>query len=143
MSTRPSLAPCVLDVTVLHELARGDVATIGLIQGYDAANQPMVLSTLATTRTLVDTPSAQATDAIRGLTALERVMVAPLRDTEQAIRLANLMTVTALDVWDAHVAAIADNSICPILTYDADRWRDASDALDQPLPIIEISEPGL
>jgi hypothetical protein len=102
----------------------------------------MVLSTLATTWTLVETPSVQAVDAMRGLAALERVTVAPLRDSEQAILLANMMTTTALNVWDGHVAAIADTSICPILTYDAARWRDASSALDEPLPVIEIADPG-
>jgi hypothetical protein len=40
------------------------------------------------------------------------------------------------------VAAVADASICPILTPDADRWRRASAALPDPLHIIEIADPG-
>lgn len=38
------------------------------------------------------------------------------------------MAVTGLDVYDAHAAAIADVSICPILTLRAEKWRHAATA---------------
>ena len=37
--------------------------------------------------------------------------------------------------------AVADASVCPILTADAPKWRDPAAALDDPLHIIEIAEP--
>jgi hypothetical protein len=46
-----------------------------------------------------------------------------------------------LDPWDAHAAAIADVAIYPIRTLDAAKWRQPSAGLDEPLHIIEISDP--
>ncbi len=46
-----------------------------------------------------------------------------------------------LDPWDAHVAAVADAAVCPILTLDAPKWRQHSGDLDEPLHIIEIADP--
>jgi hypothetical protein len=48
---------------------------------------------------------------------------------------------TELDPWDADVAAVADASVCPILTLDAGKWRQHSGDLDEPLHIIEIADP--
>lgn len=45
------------------------------------------------------------------------------------------MARTALEPWDAHVAAIADASVCPILTLDAAKWRQHSEDLDDRLYI--------
>ncbi len=42
---------------------------------------------------------------------------------------------------DAHVAAAADVSVCPILTLDAAKWREHAGDLDEPLHIIEIADP--
>jgi hypothetical protein len=52
------------------------------------------------------------------------------------------MASTGLDPWDAHVAAVADASICPILTLDAAKWRQHADDLDESLHFIEIADPG-
>jgi predicted nucleic acid-binding protein len=71
----------------------------------------------------LDTRSEDADDALRGLERLDNAEVAPLRDAEQAARLAAIIARTDLDPWDAHVAAVADASVCPILTLDAARWR--------------------
>jgi hypothetical protein len=68
-------------------------------------------------------------------------MVAPLRDTEQATRLAAVIARTGLDPWDAHVAAVADASVCAILTLEAEKWREHARDLDEPLYFIEIAEP--
>lgn len=46
-----------------------------------------------------------------------------------------VMARTALEPWDAHVAAIADASVCPILTLDAAKWRQHSEDLDDRLYI--------
>ena len=56
-------------------------------------------------------------------------------------RLAGIIARTGLDPWDAHAAAIADVAIYPILTLDAAKWRQPSADLDEPLHIIEISDP--
>jgi len=133
--------PLILDITVLSDLARGDADTIRLIQGYDARGQPMVVPTLAITWALLDAYTADAVDAIRGLTRLTEVTVAPLKDAKQASSLAMVIATTGLDAGDAHVAAVADAAICPILTREAARWQQPSAALDNPLHIIEIADP--
>src|SRR5205823_3228316 len=46
-----------------------------------------------------------------------------------------------LDPWDAHVAAVADAAVCPVLTLDAARWREHAADLDEPLHVIEIADP--
>jgi hypothetical protein len=40
------------------------------------------------------------------------------------------------------VAAVADAAICPILTLNAAKWRAHAAALDEPLHLIEIADPG-
>lgn len=47
-----------------------------------------------------------------------------------------------LDPWDAHVAAIADVAICPIRTLNVVKWQQPAAALDQPLHIIGVRDPG-
>lgn len=135
--------PLILDTTVLHELARGEAGTIGLIQSYDADGQPMVVSALAIVSTLIDAHSEEAADAMHGLAIMENVVVAPLKDAEQAENLALVAVATGLDVCEAHTAAIADVSVCPILTFDAARWNEVSRSLDNHLFTIEIADPDL
>jgi predicted nucleic acid-binding protein len=78
---------------------------------------------------------------LAGLERLDNVMAAPVRDAEQAARLARVIARTGLDPWDAHVAAIADAAICPILTLEAGKWRQHAGDLDEPLHIVEIADP--
>ncbi|MGS2644924.1 hypothetical protein [Streptosporangium sp. G12] len=66
---------------------------------------------------------------------------ASLDGIHRAAKLADMMSVTQLDQWDAHVASIADVAVCPILTLDAAKWVQPSSALDNPLHIIEIAAP--
>jgi hypothetical protein len=40
----------------------------------------------------------------------------------------------------AHVAAVADASICPILTLDGTKWREHAGDLDQRLHFAEIAD---
>jgi hypothetical protein len=89
----------------------------------------------------LDTRSEDADDARRGLERLDNAEVAPLRDAEQAARLAAVIARTDLGPWDAHVAAVADASACPILTLDVAKWRHHSGDLDDPLHIIEVADP--
>jgi hypothetical protein len=56
--------------------------------------------------------------------------------------LASIVARTGLDPWDAHVAAIADVAICPILTLNPAKWQEPAVNLDEPLHIIEIADPG-
>ena len=134
-------APFVLDTSVVTAVARGDPDIIGLIQEYDARNQQLVIPALAIAGGSLDVRSEEADDLLGGLELLDCVTIAPLRGTEQAARLADIIAKTGLDPWDAHAAAIADVAVYPILTLDAAKWRQPSANLDEPLHIIEISDP--
>jgi predicted nucleic acid-binding protein len=133
--------PFVLDTSVVTAVARGDPDIIGLIQEYDARGQLMVIPALAVAGASLDARTEEADDLLGGLELLDNVTIAPLRGTEQASRLAEIIARTGLDPWDAHVAAIADVAIYPILTLDAAKWRQPSADLEEPLHIIEISDP--
>jgi predicted nucleic acid-binding protein len=133
--------PYILDVSVLTAVARADAEVTRLILELDARGRPLVLPALAMAAAALDTRSEDADDALRGLERLDNAEVAPLRDAEQAARLAAVIARTDLDPWDAHVAAVADASVCPILTLDAAKWRQHAGDLDDPLHIIEVADP--
>lgn len=78
---------------------------------------------------------------LRGLPELDHAISAPVSDVTQALRLVEIAEKTGLEVCAAHVAAVADASVCPILTVDGDRWHRASASLPDPLYVIEIAEP--
>lgn len=137
-----SRTPLILDTSVLIAVARGDADVIGLVQGYDARDQPIVIPALALAGASFDVRSEEADDLLAGLELLDAVTIAPLSGAEQAARLAQVVARTGLDPWDAHVAAIADVAVCPILTLDAAKWQEPSVALDDPLHVIEIIDPG-
>jgi predicted nucleic acid-binding protein len=137
-----SRTPLILDTGVLIAVARGDADVIGLVQGYDARDQPIIIPALALAGASFDVRSEEADDLLAGLELLDAVTIAPLSGAEQATRLAHVAARTGLDPWDARVAAIADVAVCPILTLDASKWRDPSSALDDPLHVIEIIDPG-
>jgi predicted nucleic acid-binding protein len=128
-------------VSVLVAVARGDTAIVTLIQELDARGRPLIIPALAVTGASLDMPGDEAAELLEGLEQLESALVAPLRDAEQAIRLAAVIARTKLDHWDAHVAAVADASVCPILTLDAAKWREHEDDLDDRLYIIEVGDP--
>jgi hypothetical protein len=132
--------PLVLDVSVITAIVRGDAAVTGLVLDYDARSQPLVIPVLAMTAAALDTPTEEAEELLAGLERLDNVMVAPVRDAEQAARLAAVIVTTRLDPWDAHVA-VADAAICPILTLEAGKWRQHARDLAEPLYIIEIADP--
>lgn len=134
-------APWVLDVSVLASVARADARIMTLIQELDARGRPLIIPALAVTGASLDMRGEEATELLEGLERLENALVAPLRDAEQAIRLAAVIARTDLDLWDAHVAAVADASVCPILTLDAAKWRQHTADLDDALHIIEIADP--
>jgi predicted nucleic acid-binding protein len=138
----PSRTPLILDTSVLAAVARGDADIIALVQEYDARGQPIVIPALAIAGASLDIRSEEGDDLLAGLELLGVVTVAPLSGAEQAARLAHLVARTGLDPWDAHVAAIADVAISPILTLNAAKWEHASADLDDPLHIIEIADPG-
>jgi hypothetical protein len=48
------------------------------------------------------------------------------------------ITGASLDVHNEE----ADASACPIVTLDTAKWQQPAAALDQPLQIIEIADPG-
>jgi len=134
-------APLVLDASVLIEAGRGDAGIMTLIQGFDADGQPLIVPVLAVTAASLDTRSEDAEAILHGLERLENAMAAAVRDAEQAVRLADVIARTGLDPWDAHVAAVADASVCPILTLDAAKWREHAGDLDDPLHFVEIADP--
>jgi predicted nucleic acid-binding protein len=133
--------PWVLDISVLVEVARGDTRTMTLVQELDARGRPLVIPALAVTGASLDIHSDEAAELLEGLERLKNAMTAALRDAEQAVRLAAVIARTGLDPWDAHVAAVADAAVCPILTHDAARWREHAADLDEPLHFIEIADP--
>jgi len=112
-----------------------------LIQGYDAEGQPLVVPVLAVTAAAADMPGEDAADLLGGLELFGNIEIAPLHGIEQASRLAVVMARTGLDRWDAHVASVADAAACRILTLDAAKWRGHLEDLDEPLHIIEITDP--
>lgn len=133
--------PYILDTSVLMAIARGDADLIGLVQDYDRTGQPLVVPALAVAAALLDSRTDEAFDLLAGLAAFASAEVAPLEGIEQAANLADVISKTGLDPWDAHVAAIADVAICPILTLSSDKWQEPSHALDEPLHVIEIADP--
>lgn len=135
-------APLILDASVLIEAARGHAGVMTLIQGYDADGQPLIIPVMAVTAASLDTRSEDAEAILHGLERLKNAMAAPVRDAEQAVRLAAVVARTGLDPYDAHVAAVADAAVCPILTLDAAKWRERAHDLDEPLHFVEIADPG-
>ena len=132
----------MLDTSVVTAVARGDPDIIGLIQGYDARGQLLVVPALAIAGASLEVRGEEADDLLGGLELLDNLTIAPLRGTEQAAGLADIIARTGLDPWDAHAAAIADVAIYPVLTLDAAKWRQPSADLDEPLHIVEVSDPG-
>ena len=101
----------------------------------------MVIPVLAITAASLDVRSDEADELLEGLELLGNAEIAPVRGAEQAARLAAVIARTGLDPWDAHVAAVADAAVCPILTLDAVKWRSYAGSLDDPLHVIEIADP--
>ena len=134
-------APYVLDVSVLTAITRGDYGIMTFIQGLDASGQPLVIPALAIVAASLDLRSDDTEAILHGLERLGSAMIAPLRDAEQAVQLAAVIARTGLDPWDAHVAAVADAAVCPILTLGAAGWREHAADLDEPLHFIEIADP--
>jgi predicted nucleic acid-binding protein len=133
--------PYVLDVSVVVAVARGDTEIMTFIQRLDGTGQSMVVPVLAITAASLDVRSEEADELLEGLELLGNAEIAPVQGAEQAAQLAAIIARTGLDPWDAHVAAVADAAVCPILTLDGGKWRQHSGDLDEPLHIIEIAEP--
>ncbi len=134
--------PYVLDASILIAVARGDAEVMGLMQTLDAGGRPMVIPALAVTGAALDAPGEDAEAALYGLERFSGALGAPVENVEQAARLAAVISRTGLDPYDAHVAAVADASVCPILTLNAAKWQEHSHDLDEPLHFVEITDPG-
>lgn len=132
--------PLILDVSVLIAVARGDTDIMALIQDYDASGQPLVVPVLAVAAAAADMPGEDAADLLGGLELFGNITIADLHGIDQAVNLATVIARTELDPWDAQVAAIADVSVCPILTLNAAKWRQHERDLDQRLYFIEIDD---
>jgi hypothetical protein len=114
---------------------------MGLAQALDGHGRPLVIPALAVTGALLGAADSEAPAILRGLERFRNAMPAPLHGALQAARLADVIGRSGLDPWDAHVAAVADASVCPILTMDAGKWRQHARALDEPLHFVEIADP--
>lgn len=134
-------SPYVLDASTLIAVARGDAQAMTAVQSLDALGRPLVVPALALTAASLDARSEEADELLEGLELLGGTMVAPLASTEQALSLATVIAKTGLDPWDAHVAAIADASVCPVITLNPAKWREHAHDLDEPLYFIEIADP--
>ncbi|GAA0986451.1 hypothetical protein GCM10009555_063940 [Acrocarpospora macrocephala] len=133
--------PLILDTSVMEDIARGDAGLIELVQRYDSLGQNLIAPSLAIAGVATALHGIQeAQDLLAGMARMDAVTVAQLHGVEQAFALVRVMNRTGLDPWDGHVAAIADASICPILTINPAKWSGPSRALDDPLHIIEITD---
>lgn len=137
----PVPAPWILDVSVLVAVARADTRIMTLVQELDARGRPLIIPALAVAGASADMCSDEAAELLEGLEQLEGSLVAPSQGVEQAVRLAAVIARTGLDPWDAHVAVVADASVCPILTLDAAKWRQHAEDLDDRLHFIAIADP--
>ena len=138
----PVPAPWILDVSVLVAVARADTRIMTLVQELDSRVCPLIIPALAITGASLDMRSDEAAELLEGLEQLDGALVAPVQGAEQAVRLAAVIATTGLEPWDAHVAAVADAAVCPILTLDAAKWRQHAGDLDDPLYMIEVADPG-
>ncbi|MFC4116997.1 hypothetical protein [Nonomuraea zeae] len=136
-----TLPPLILDTGVLVELARGDLNLMEMVARWDEQGQPMVMSVVAVAAAARDSGSKEAADLLLGIATMAQITVAGLREPEHGITLASVLSRTGLDWGDAHVAALADTSVCPILTLEGSHWSAAVRAFEEPLHVIEISDP--
>ncbi|SDH56067.1 hypothetical protein SAMN05421505_11824 [Sinosporangium album] len=136
-----TLPPLILDTGILTELGRGDLNLMEMIARWDEQGQPMVISAVAIAAASRDYGSKDSADLLLGITTMDQITVAGLREAEHGVVLASALNQTGLDWGDAHVAALADTSVCPILTLDGSQWTQAARAFDEPLHIIEIADP--
>jgi predicted nucleic acid-binding protein len=132
----------VLDVSILAEVARGDRGMMLFLQELDARGRPLVVPALAVTGASLDMRGEEAAELLEGTGRLGNAMTAAVRDAGQAVALAGVIAKTGLDPWDAHTAAVADASVCSILTLDVAKWGQHAHDLDEPLHIVEIADPG-
>ncbi|MCF6476940.1 hypothetical protein FAF44_52845, partial [Nonomuraea sp. MG754425] len=131
-----TLPPLILDTGVLVELARGDLNLMEMVTRWDEQGQPMVMSVRAVATAARNADSRDVTDLLLGIATMDQITVAGLRETEHGIALASMLERTDLDWGDAHVAALADTSVCPILTLECSHWTTrtaAVRAFDEPL----------
>src|SRR5260370_36375982 len=117
--------PYILDLSVAVAVARFDAGVMTLMQAYDARGQSLVLPVLALTGASLDVRTEDADDLLEGQERLGHAEVAPLRDAEQAARLAAVIARTGLGPWGAPVAPLADPSGSPLLPPAAGQWRPA------------------
>lgn len=136
----PLPAPYILDLSVLIAYARFDIQIAELVQILDARQQPLVVPALTLAGALEDVATPTAKNLFDGLVLMGSVQVAPLNTVDHAAILAEAVSVTGLDVWDAHTAAVANRSVCPILTVDVAKWRPAVGAFEHPLHVVEIED---
>ncbi|WP_188191003.1 hypothetical protein [Nonomuraea sp. SYSU D8015] len=114
-----------------------------MVARFDAEGQPMVMSVLAIAGASLDCDGAKdATDLLLGIATMEQITVAGAREPEHGTVLASVLDRRELGWGDAHVAAIADASVCPVLTLSRSHWEKAAQAFDEPLHIIQIANPG-
>lgn len=135
-------APLILDFSVVAAIARGNPAVMSLIQVFDAGGQPLVVPVLAIVAALTAVPGEDAEALLHGLELLGNTATAPLADADQAAQLAAVIAATGLDPADAHVAAVADLLVGPILTLTGDKWRQHAAGVGEQLYFIEIFDPG-
>ncbi|GAA4976711.1 putative nucleic acid-binding protein [Nonomuraea thailandensis] len=136
-----TLPPLILDTGVLIELARGDLNLMEMVARWDEQGQPMVMSVVAVAAAARNSGSKDSADLLLGIATMGQITVAGLGEPEHGIILATVLGRTDLDWGDAHVAALADTSMCPILTLDSSSWTAAIRAFEEPLHVIEISDP--
>jgi predicted nucleic acid-binding protein len=133
--------PYVFDTSACIGVARSDARVMELVLNLSAQERTVHVPVLALAAASLDSRSDDAAEMLEGLELFGNVQVTPLEGWEQALRLATVISKTGLDPWDAHVAMVADEEICPILTLDPAKWNGHLTDLGEPLHIMEIAEP--
>ena len=136
----PVPPPYVLDLSILTAVARGDTGVTGLLLIFDGRGQPLVLPVLAVLQASLDTRTADADRALRGVVAWN--MPSSLR-CETPFRPQGLPG----DLQDRPGSggrACGVRRRCfdlPHPHHGRGKWREHAGKLDKPLNFVEYAEP--
>ncbi|MEU6413928.1 hypothetical protein [Microbispora sp. NPDC046933] len=134
----------VLDVSVVSEVARGDLPMITLLFEFDAQGLRLMVPALVVAAAAAEMGGADEgfLPAVRGIARLEHGVYAPLGDFDDALELGQVAAGLARDsrpLWeDAHTVMLARLEGADILTLDAGRWAGLE--LDG-VQVTEVADP--
>jgi hypothetical protein len=132
----------VLDVTVVSEIARGDMTLTAMLFGLDNRGLPLVVPALVVASVAAEMGGSDESGflpAVRGIARLEHGTYGALGDFDDALELGRAAARLGATRWeDAHTVMLARLWRADILTLDADRWHGLE--LDG-VHVAEIADP--